>query len=111
MGLNFCSEPVVKTVRFTVMLHMIMLFKNSLSWSTIGYYIVAACSLISMSQLIGMQIYSRYVEETINVRTSAIIGRSYTETKPRRYWVCTCILVILLLVKKNHHRNAGMHDW
>ena len=28
-----------------------------------------------------------HIEETINVRTPAIIGRSYTETKPRRYWV------------------------
>ena len=28
-----------------------------------------------------------HVEETINVRTPAIIGRSYTETKPHRYWV------------------------
>ena len=27
------------------------------------------------------------LEETINIRTPAIIGRSYTETKPRRYWV------------------------
>ena len=27
------------------------------------------------------------VEETINIRTPVIIGRSYTETKPRRYWV------------------------
>ena len=27
------------------------------------------------------------IEETINIRTPAIIGRSYTETKPRRYWV------------------------
>ena len=27
------------------------------------------------------------VEETINIRTPTIIGRSYTETKPLRYWV------------------------
>ena len=27
------------------------------------------------------------IEETINIRTPAIIGRSYTETKPRRYSV------------------------
>ena len=28
-----------------------------------------------------------YVEETIHIQTPAIIGRSYTETKLRRYWV------------------------
>ena len=27
------------------------------------------------------------LEETINIRTPAIIGRSYTEAKSRRYWV------------------------
>ena len=30
---------------------------------------------------------NKQVEETINTRTPAIIGRSYTETKPRRYSV------------------------
>ena len=30
---------------------------------------------------------SHSIEETINIRTPAIIGRLYTETKPRRYWV------------------------
>ena len=29
----------------------------------------------------------KMVEEVIDVRTLAIIGRSYTKTKPRRYWV------------------------
>ena len=29
----------------------------------------------------------RVVEETIKIRTPAIVGRSYTETKPRRYGV------------------------
>ena len=28
-----------------------------------------------------------HVEEIINIRTPAIIGRSYTGTKSRRYWV------------------------
>ena len=28
-----------------------------------------------------------YIEEIINIRTPAIIGCSYTETKPRRSWV------------------------
>ena len=84
MGLNFCSEPVVKTVRFTVTLHMINAFQKFII--LFNYRLLYYGSLWS------------YVNEPANTHASI---------PP----VSTCVPVILLLVKKNHHRNAGMHDW
>ena len=37
--------------------------------------------------LVYMAMFSPQIEETINIRTPAIIRRSCMETKARRYWV------------------------
>ena len=51
-----------------------------------------ACTIVVLGILLPqarptMPCIRLVLEETINIRTPAIIGRSYTETKPRRYSV------------------------
>ena len=51
-------------------------------------YYNAVCIITCLfGEHMDVEFQATYVEETINIRTPAIIGRSYTETKPRRYWV------------------------